>query len=1291
MLRWNKGDQKQILSKLFSFFFFLCIVVHRSHSGFFLKKKKRKGKGMTDPTNLPRDVRLYRPRASRDPLRLLDDRGEVTPWTLESKLLYDDHNVHPFILTLLARESSGDPINVKSYQHGETVNLTETTAEQLRSLPLRLLFGALNTTKGYLSKKNALSSCFKIVFFGSNSYRNFFFYSEKEYSVKTLNLGTLRSLAPSLRNREAKCSFEFHERSVSVPLDIEAIMHGDRRAVNAELANRFKQVEGSLFRTINHVLCCSIANPPTLLDDVLAAEQDRYKAVSHGKDPAPNRWFHDILLRQMEYFCPSQFKAVGKTGPIVDCIRQIRRNTSEDDDEEYFVFTTAAVAEMIADGETTTEPRSMVYFYPERDEDDDGKPISLDMFRVYEGLDRVVAMTLPFVNVEGAKVPIVKIPSGAGSPFEQRVTAIVTAPLGYLQRRAPRVQNFRNVDLSKVRVTSFRRTGSDATFDFQDDVVRKSGLYHPLTYDPVIYESCLRSLPGSDEEDFAKMYAAREFHGKALSEDGIRPTDPEFLLCNSPHVLYTGRSFGATANEGVDALPTRDDCRFRLVGVEGNRPLCSAEGYLESACTVVATTDQIDETVEEAFVAFLEASLAVHLRVEDLAAAVRMVRQARMVEALDHIALSDDLGGMATIDDPRRKVLVDLFLDHGGSGAAAGSKWMQFPRLGIALLRMASLDRFDAAFKDRLDAALLDGPPSASVSQESFLASVARLKKVDRAVRTFAGAIIDVYHRGGETQSKSFSFCDLPCVVPTHNIPTDGNTRVNECDVGVDERELMIWRFVVESVYNFLATDMFVARLADESEMTSLGGSGSSSSTITGSGGGGGGGGSDRPSSYPSHFVYPHRINVGGGRRRVEWHYQPYHVEAFYTTANYDANEAETRRMRRISDEHPLFGLPRRGQVTDGRLQNFYHSFASRVFYDLSKKNNLSMALRCLAAAMCLRVHAPENARAVPSRTTTHSSALIVRHGEFATDKLVVAKMNRRGGGVEGGFVGLNPPCLIWDKSANGSLTARLVVRLGPVIPDKQQSMRQIPHYCTTACSRGMGGEMADVHSFLDGGDGGGGGARLPDEFWMEQAIAVPTPSNFPLDPFDADLFPINGRFSLDLGNRRRRRCCAPDPFHTLPGGYSYNPFAHSCTPSLMTALNYAIALRKGPALPPWNAQLDQYAERVASLRRQFDRLVTRTREMRVDTAEDPNDPETHIDWGADAFLAQRGRFYHPGSATAERGRTVFGDDENSTLNWRQLLHPDRRTTKTTTGVRPLDEDGIDLAPRRQPYRTGLR
>ena len=1280
------------------------------------------------PTALPRHPRVYEGVRTTDPLRLLT-ADSPSPWAGEAKLLYSDSHVHPLLLDLVTRESSGDAFDVESYRHSESVNLGETTPEQLRSFPLKVLFGALNSRTGYMSNRNALCSCFKVVLFGTNSYRNFFFYSEREYQVKMMNLGTLRSIAPSLRNREAKCKFEFHERSISVPIEIEAILHGDRRMVSAELARRFVQVELTLYHTLNGVLCRAIANPPSVLDDYLSTQLERYKAVSNGKDPAPSRWLHDILTKQMEGFCSCQFKTVDKTRPIRDCLSRIRINVAEGrggggdgGEPEFFAFVSAPVADIIADGDLTTPPRSVLYMYPElEDEGNSGesKPVSTSLFKVYEGLDKKVSLQLPYVLVEGMKVPIVKVPHEEGklSPFESTVALILTAPLGYVKGCQPRVEDFYNVDLSKVRVTCFRRAGCDAEFDFVRDVVQKSGLYHPLVYDPGLYERVLRgALSGTESEAFSVYFNDGDFHRKALSSEGIRPTDREFVYCVSPHVLYVGTSFGTTVGDtlALPTVPTCDSCTFRLVGIEGNRTLCSADGYLEAACTVAATTNQIDETVERTFLPFLEECLAAPLAgAEDVNVAITLLHEPDMQRLLMEAAAEPTLMP-PTVQDERiggmyRRVLVDLFRSRGAC------KWMQFPRLLVALLKMASLDVFDYAFRDRLELAVLEIDAISTLPQEAVFITVEKLKIVERGIRRFASSILGVFH-SGESNVKPFSFCDLPCVLPTHHIPY-GDRTPKRCDADVDQTELMVWRFTTETVLNFLATNMYAWS------------------------------GSTRNDFY----LYSHQVNVGSGNRRVEWHRQPYWVDAFLTTATYDAREMNDRLLKRVTDDHPLLschcncigqgdggsggrrgGRARRrggsridqsddsGGASDrhsdaaaadsyDRLQNFYHSTVSRIFRDLAAKKNLSMAIRCLAAAMCLRVHAPENAAAVPRGVLTHSSCSIVRHGEFRTHKLVLAKMDG-GDDLENGFIGMNPPCVVWDKSANGSLTARIVARMGPVMPKKRLNMRQVPHYCTTECSRGMGSDMADIHAFLDGR------RILRKEFWMDDAFAVPTPSAFGADPFDTNVYPVNGRFGTNLSAgailgeggsggavggltsagiaRLQQHCAVPDPFHVVSGAYSYNPFADSRTPSLMMVLNYLLASKRAPQLPPWRKDVDRFATHSFALKKRFEAIrAARAKEIRVDTMEDPGNPEVHVDWSADSFLAQRGRFYHPGSSgnplcLGEKGRSVLGEDENSTLNWSQLLHPEFHSVRTA--VRPLEERGVFLSQLTNPYRPGL-
>lgn len=422
---------------------------------------------------------------------------------------------------------------------------------------------------------------------------------------------TVRSLVPSLRHVECSSQFYFQQIGGGVEIAIESHLHADKALLDQEVLRRILLLQMSFTKTMNVHMTNALATAPSVICEWLSRSLNEASEVLKQTHVDPARWINEALTRQLTSFCPSQFRNVSKRQPIRDLVQSLAFTSSEDDQRSIFLATTSTVAELLMkNNDTITLPETRRIFYFE---EENGR-LQIRQYkplRSYPGtLGTREPATLPVIQVDCKKLPILRMPDlhdengQQASSFVNHVRAMFVVPIGYTLRHIPAVSLFRDVNFNAVRMTVFDQGGEDGEMQWHRDILCRSGLNDPALYDPHRYGIALLVVEGG--EAAAKAYQScyrghASYEERVFSSTGITPRDPEWNLAVSNHVLYVGKSFGRKISaESVYGGPDPAS-KFRTTGIDGNRPLCSAMGYLQAARSAIANMHDMKADAETCF------------------------------------------------------------------------------------------------------------------------------------------------------------------------------------------------------------------------------------------------------------------------------------------------------------------------------------------------------------------------------------------------------------------------------------------------------------------------------------------------------------------------------------------------------------------------------------------------------------------------------------------------------------------------------------------------------------------
>ena len=922
------------------------------------------------PIGAPVNPLTFHKVPTKDPFGFIrTDNGELSEFAKHSALLYNHEKgiVHNDLISLLRGGSFGEGVNYLRYMNSSAVTLDETTPVDITALPSRIFFGALNTHDGFLSRHNDLSILFPVILLPNQ--QNKIIYQQKIYEDEVLSHATVRSLVPSLRHHQESIEFFLQQFGGSTELEIEAIVHRSEQTVTEELLRRIHQLELSFNKTMNVIMTNALATSPSLICHWLMQNLHHGKALITDKHQKPSRFVTEVLTQQLTTFCPSQFRNIPKHFPISDLLRALAKRAPENRTNPVYLVTTATTAELLRDGsETVSIPKSQRVFYLEGDvnsKEKTFKPAQAFPKSGFRGPSE-----LPFIHVDGAKIPIVKIPDQPDkndkntSSFVNYVTALFAVPIGYRLHPIPDTSTFRKVDFNAVRMTSFDKGGEDGKMSWYEDVLCRSGLNDPAVYDPREYEKSLLSLEGGETSatTFMGCFESQDAYDKRVfSPNGVTPQNKEFNLCVSNHVIYVNKSFGRTISKNgtFDENPDPSG-KFRATGIEGNRPLCTARGYLQSARSAIANMNDISKDAENVMVPFLQkcrripfskhtdkTALEDENYTTDAEVFVTMARKVNL-----ETFLSREL--RKTNDDPMNKELLSVLKDvFWGNGI---SKWMNIPRILFAILEAANLGLFTVSLHTKLQEIYgINSVHDAVTFQET----IKRLRELHSAIDTFCSDTMASF-AVNDNSVNPYIFYELSTVVPVANIP-EGLQTPNTCDDDIPRSKLWIRRMFVETVMNLLATQLYEFRAVH-----------------------------DVGHVYPTNHHYTFTVHVHNNQKRCEKYVQPYVVGGFYTTHEYNQDDIAELELENHTNRHPLLSATPTSTAGAHRRDNFYHSHVSRQFNDLRIMRGFPFNERVVAALACLRPHTPANALAISPNIQTHTAALIMRYGTLETHRLVV-------------------------------------------------------------------------------------------------------------------------------------------------------------------------------------------------------------------------------------------------------------------------------------------------------------
>ena len=335
---------------------------------------------------------------------------------------------------------------------------------------------------------------------------------------------------------------------------------------------------------------------------------------------------------------------------------------------------------------------------------------------------------------------------------------------------------------------------------------------------------------------------------------------------------------------------------------------------------------------------------------------------------------------------------------------------------------------------------------------------------------------------------------------------------------------------------------------------------------------------------------------------------------------------------------------------------------------------------RVVAALACLRPHTPANALAISPNIQTHTAALIMRYGTLETHRLVVV-LSGDSHDMYNGFTAATAPVLLHRKNSSGGVSMNIYMQMGPVLPRKQDTMIQMPHFFCRGFTKGMGSHMANIQDCLEGK------VRLASNVFEEEAFAMP--SCFKDNEFDVPFFPVDGVFGSGFVNAMTR-CDQPDP---LTEKYSNNPMTRPNAPSEILVINRRLkeASRGQVQLPPLSTNRPSHRA-CTGLRQRIMKVDTITNEgMKPDAQWGPTTADNFLDLLLENNICMYDRYHHKGSDGCQYGRkslSLLGPDSNSSINWIGTLQPSRFTLRQP--VNPLDQHGCERMINDTPRLNGF-
>ena len=455
---------------------------------------------------------------------------------------------HPYIRNWIYNS----PKNATYRNLGTSMKLADVGAEHDACLGTNLFMGSINSRTGFTSKENDFSAmCPIVIFKGKQRFTCHYL----NYPVLSLPNVTTRSDPQSLPADSFKVEFSVDMIGGKLVLDPETNLIAEPEPRFQEYMRRKEQLEKSINQTMQAQITQACAKCPSMTLCRIRKEANNLKNLLNQPENLCDYVYGEIQ-KQVNDFCSWSLDPVTVDGGLQDAFDSLL-NEGLSSTKPEFIVTTPEIADMIATGHHhRTRPIDVVYTVLFGDDKGEFVP---GQIQPYNGVSEKVSLDTKSISVCGTQMPILQVPhlkkesSVSSNAFEHQESFWTFNEVGYLPKFSAKIEDYKNVDRTKIRVTDLR-LGRDGMFTM-DDCLKKGGGLLPETYNRWKYQ-----------EMMAVEYNLGNMIKNSTSEEGLIDLIGKELPQNSPYNLYFPSSKVRYQNRGGN-----DRCNFRSTGIFGNR------------------------------------------------------------------------------------------------------------------------------------------------------------------------------------------------------------------------------------------------------------------------------------------------------------------------------------------------------------------------------------------------------------------------------------------------------------------------------------------------------------------------------------------------------------------------------------------------------------------------------------------------------------------------------------------------------------------------------------------------
>ncbi len=977
-----------------------------------------------------------------------DPFGFHNPLVPEAVMKFSTPDIeHPLIANCLY---NGTPKSALFHDFGSSIRLQDVGPLCDVLLSHNIFLGSINSKTGFTSTENDFSVMCPIVIFNNKQKFTCQFLS---YPTYTVGKSTVRSDASTLPAHSYKVDFSVDMFSVKISLDPETNLIGNAEARFAEYERRKIQAERSIDQTMQEQITQALANCPTMTTCRLRNEGPTIGHLLNSPENASDFVYGEIQ-KQVFDFCSWSLQPVTIDGALQDAYESLM-NESRSVSKPDFIVTTPEVADLIATSVTyNTRPRDTLFTV--RFGGDKGEFAPGDVIP-YTGVSKKTSLTTKSVTVCGQDIPILHVPhlclesKSSYNIFEHEESFWCFNEVGYVNNTQTCVDDYRRVDLTKIKVTDLRN-GRDGTFTM-DDCLKKGGGLLPETYNRYKYQEMLASDRG-----------LQNFLLQNTNESGLIDHIGRDLPQNSPYNLC----FPSSKVRFFNPEGSSSHCHFRSAGIFGNRP--SFDNWHPPCGDIVAAKDWIakrlhfDSQEMDKIFGYLKGCGDIAWTRQDMQCF--MILNERCSTASELAALVD----RANVDAEMLHIVQDMIRNKGFT------KFVCIPRFAEALATIANkLLQNDELHKTVARDVLKMDDGLVHLAAKQYL----------REIVNFRSALFSCSKKLTSLASRVDLPCGLLTTCPPATAVYDKPPRPEDVFEAEDalriSREMKCaYRFyllciaplVFQNVYNIVPRD-------EEQDLA----------------------------KFVFSFTNPDRKCPSG--RRNEQFVQPFFANGILSNVTIEqmemAVEETEYKVIDVSGYDPLyrFNLDILKDNTYSRSSNFFDHFVSHRYQYLRQLEDVPFSVRVTAAFLNMIAFTPTVERLIGHTCLMNRKYRIIRHCAM---KVGMVGMYR--GGKDNMMYAVGNLSTVTKQTANNGIEIIQYVNGNCFIIDPLTCGRVIPNAVSKGLVSGMTSTLVNIPLHLHEDCG----SRLKSEWWRNLAIVVEAlPGRHPLND-QHHFVPLNGR-----------------------------------------------------------------------------------------------------------------------------------------------------------------------------------